>query len=143
MPAAARPRNGVVPEECVASGPEAGESSATMKSAVDKGMDEENLRKDQNLGSDLSGIWAVTWRSVVFLPVMLATFVLFVSSVVLLLFPLFFGVVCLLCRLWWQGIGALTLWALGIWGLAANEVQLSPPLPTAGLSSSKSWPWTS
>jgi hypothetical protein len=65
--------------------------------------------------TDFSGIWAVTWRSFLMLPVGLILFAAFVSLVAAFLLPPFFGVACLFSGLWWQGITAFVIWSLEIW----------------------------
>lgn len=65
--------------------------------------------------SAFSGVWAVAWRSFLYLPVGLAAFLLLVGLIAALLFPPVIGAACLFYGLWWQGIAAIAVWALIIW----------------------------
>jgi len=64
---------------------------------------------------DLSGIWAVTWRSLIYMPAGIAVFFLLLCLVVVVLAPPFVGVECLCWGLWRQGIALFALSFLEIW----------------------------
>lgn len=62
----------------------------------------------------LTGIWAIFWRSFVYMPLGLAVFLLLVGVIVALIFPPIIGAMCLCYGLWWQGIAAFAVWSLVI-----------------------------
>lgn len=69
---------------------------------------------DTKADSDWRGCWAILWRSVVFVPYMLAVFIC-VGGVWLSrwFFPIF-AVFLLYLHEWWQGAVAVTLWLLSV-----------------------------
>ena len=67
--------------------------------------------------SDFGGVWALTWRVIVYAPLMAATAVLLILLLVaLVLSPVLAGIF-LFFGLWWQGFCALVFWLLivGVW----------------------------
>jgi hypothetical protein len=65
--------------------------------------------------SPLSGVWAVTWRAVVYTPVGLAVFLFLLCIVVAAIFPPIIATECLFSGFWWQGVGLFVFWLLVLW----------------------------
>ncbi len=64
---------------------------------------------------DIRGIWALAWRSVVLLPVMLATFFLLVLLFVAVALPPVFAGIFLFAGLWWLGVASIAAWVCVLW----------------------------
>jgi hypothetical protein len=78
----------------------------------------------------LSGVWAVTWRSFVYMPVGFSVFFLLLCLVIAMLFPPIIGTVCLFLGLWWQGIALFVFWFVVTWAWRYFRVRrffVSPP----------------
>jgi hypothetical protein len=63
----------------------------------------------------LTGIWAVTWRSFVYMPLGFLVFFLLLCAVIAVLFPPILGIGCLFLGFWWQGIALFAFWFLVLW----------------------------
>jgi len=63
----------------------------------------------------LSGLWAVTWRSLFLTPVGVLAFVFLMCPIIAMIFLPIFGGVCFFYGLWWQGIIAVIVWVVVIW----------------------------
>jgi hypothetical protein len=66
--------------------------------------------------SSLKGLWAVAWRSVVYLPMMIAMFLLFLAHILgLVLLPLF-AVICVRWPAsWGYAVVASASWLVVLW----------------------------
>jgi hypothetical protein len=62
----------------------------------------------------LTGLWALLWRSVVYVPLGFAVCVLLVCIIAALVFPPIIGAMFLCHGLWWQGVAAFAGWVLPI-----------------------------
>lgn len=69
----------------------------------------------RSVASSVSGVWSLTWRSIVYLPLGLAIFLLLACLVLALLTLPLLAVVLLLHGLLGPAFGALTLWAVLLW----------------------------
>lgn len=58
------------------------------------------------------GVWAVTWRCIVFAPLGMIVSATLLCVPIAAIFPPVIGAVCLFYDLWWQGIAAFTVWSL-------------------------------
>jgi hypothetical protein len=80
--------------------------------------------------SDSRGLWAIAWRSVAFLPMMLGMFALLMVHLLgLFLLPLFGGF-CILLGLWQLGLGSFAGWLVLFWSWRRFGIQnhfQSPP----------------
>ena len=67
--------------------------------------------------SDFGGIWALAWRSVVYLPLMLAASILLILLLGALTLPPILSGIFLFFGLWWQGLSVLVFWLfiVGAW----------------------------
>ena len=65
--------------------------------------------------SDFRGIWAVAWRAFVFLPLMLAVFVVLLAHIAGLFMLPFISGVCVYEGLWQYGLISLGIWLLLLW----------------------------
>ena len=67
--------------------------------------------------SDFSGVWALTWRVIVYAPLMLAASVLLILLLVTLVLPPILAGIFLFFGLWWQGLSTLVFWLfiVGAW----------------------------
>jgi len=63
----------------------------------------------------LSGVWAVAWRSFVYMPLGFAVFFLLLCLVFAAIIPPIIGAECLLMGFWWQGAALFAFWFLVIW----------------------------
>jgi hypothetical protein len=68
------------------------------------------LRTQTDQHSSVQGIWAITWRSVVYLPAMLGMFLFLLLLATALVALPFFGALFVACGFWWQGIAAFLSW---------------------------------
>lgn len=63
----------------------------------------------------LGGVWALTWRSILFLPAMLFAFILLLALAVSLFALPLFGGVCIYFGLHLQGLASLAIWLVLLW----------------------------
>ena len=65
--------------------------------------------------SALRGLWAVAWRSVAYLPLMLVTFIIFLAHCVALVALPMFAVVLATSGFWAFAAGVGLIWVAAIW----------------------------
>jgi hypothetical protein len=65
--------------------------------------------------SAAKGLWAVAWRSIVFLPVMLGMFLFLLVHVAGLFMLPFLGTTWLWFGLWQKGFASFAVWLLLLW----------------------------
>jgi hypothetical protein len=65
--------------------------------------------------SAAQGLWAVSWRAMVYLPLMLASFGFFLAHFAGLLVLPWVALTSIYCGLWRQAVGAAGCWLIIVW----------------------------